>query len=49
MTLKIPRALWVAAPMIFFLYFYHLNATRLLRPNEPRYTSIAREITHSEN
>jgi 4-amino-4-deoxy-L-arabinose transferase-like glycosyltransferase len=47
MPLKIPRALWVAAPMVFFLYFYHLGATGLLGPDEPRYASIGREMARS--
>ncbi len=42
-----PRALWVCFPLMYFLYLYHLSATGLLGPDEPRYASIAREMARS--
>jgi len=47
MPRKIPRALWIALPLAYFLYFYHLAATGLVGPDEPRYASIAREMARS--
>jgi 4-amino-4-deoxy-L-arabinose transferase-like glycosyltransferase len=47
MVPKIPRALWVAVPLGFLLYFFHLGATGLLGPDEPRYASVAREMARS--
>jgi 4-amino-4-deoxy-L-arabinose transferase-like glycosyltransferase len=40
---------WLAAALatIYFLYFFHLGATGLLGPDEPRYASIAREMADS--
>jgi 4-amino-4-deoxy-L-arabinose transferase-like glycosyltransferase len=34
-------------PLAYLLYFYHLGATGLLGPDEPRYASIAREMARS--
>ncbi|HJT90320.1 MAG TPA: glycosyltransferase family 39 protein, partial [Bryobacteraceae bacterium] len=47
MPRKIPRWVWLAAPLAYFLYFYRLGATGLLGPDEPRYASIAREMARS--
>src|ERR1035437_10037575 len=47
MPRKIPPALWVVLPLAYLLYFYHLGATGLLGPDEPRYASIAREMARS--
>jgi 4-amino-4-deoxy-L-arabinose transferase-like glycosyltransferase len=47
MPRKIPRALWIVLPLAYLLYFYHLGATGLLGPDEPRYASIAREMARS--
>ncbi len=47
MTRNIPRAVWVCLPLAYLLYFYHLSATGLLGPDEPRYAAIAREMARS--
>jgi len=47
MPRKIPRALWLALPLAFVLYFYDLGAAGMLGPDEPRYASIAREMARS--
>src|SRR5215469_1000680 len=39
--------LWLAAPLACFLYFYHLNASGLVGPDEPRYAAVAREMARS--
>jgi 4-amino-4-deoxy-L-arabinose transferase-like glycosyltransferase len=44
MPRKIPRAWWIILPLGFLLYFYRLNGTGLLGPDEPRYASIARAM-----
>ncbi len=49
MPRKIPRALWIVLPLAYLLYFYHLSATGLLGPDEPRYASIAREMARSSD
>jgi 4-amino-4-deoxy-L-arabinose transferase-like glycosyltransferase len=47
MPRKLPRALWLALPLAYLLYFYHLDAAGLVGPDEPRYASIAREMARS--
>ncbi len=47
MTRRIPRAVWVCLPLAYFLYLYHLSATGLLGPDEPRYAAIGREMAQS--
>src|ERR1043165_6072479 len=47
MARKLPRALWLALPLAYFLYFYHLRGTGLLGPDEPRYAAIGREMARS--
>src|SRR5881409_679220 len=47
MFLQIPRALWIAVPLLFFLYLFDLAGTGVLGPDEPRYASIAREMARS--
>ena len=44
MPRKIPRALWIVLPLGYLLYFYRLDATGLLGPDEPRYAAIARAM-----
>ncbi|HEY2015637.1 MAG TPA: glycosyltransferase family 39 protein [Bryobacteraceae bacterium] len=44
---KIPRVLWIALPLAYLLYFFHLDAVGVLGPDEPRYASIAREMARS--
>jgi 4-amino-4-deoxy-L-arabinose transferase-like glycosyltransferase len=44
---KIPRVLWIALPMAYLLYFFHLDAVGMLGVDEPRYASIAREMARS--
>ena len=47
MPRKIPRLLWLAIPLAYFLYFYRLDAAGLIGPDEPRYASIGREMARS--
>jgi 4-amino-4-deoxy-L-arabinose transferase-like glycosyltransferase len=47
MPVKIPRLLWIALPLAYLVYLFHLSATGLLGPDEPRYAFIAREMAHS--
>jgi 4-amino-4-deoxy-L-arabinose transferase-like glycosyltransferase len=42
-----PRLVWLALPLAFFLYFYHLDGAGLLGPDEPRYAAIGREMARS--
>lgn len=44
---KIPRVLWIALPMAYLLYFFHLGAVGMLGADEPRYASIARAMARS--
>ena len=47
MPRRIPRLVWLALPLAFFLYFYRLDAAGLLGPDEPRYAAIGREMAQS--
>jgi len=47
MPRKIPRALWLAPPLAYFLYFYHLAGVGLIGPDEPRYAAVARTMAAS--
>ena len=47
MPRKIPRPLWLAVPLAYFLYFYGLGTAGMLGPDEPRYASIGREMARS--
>jgi 4-amino-4-deoxy-L-arabinose transferase-like glycosyltransferase len=47
MPRKIPRLLWLAAPLAYLLYFHHLGAVGMIGPDEPRYASIGREMARS--
>jgi 4-amino-4-deoxy-L-arabinose transferase len=47
MPRKIPRILWLVLPLAYFVYLYHLDATGLLGPDEPRYASVAREMART--
>jgi 4-amino-4-deoxy-L-arabinose transferase-like glycosyltransferase len=47
MPRKIPRLVWLALPLAYFLYFYRLGSTGVLGPDEPRYASIGREMARS--
>ena len=38
---------WLLIPLAYALYFHALGATGLLGPDEPRYASVAREMTQS--
>ncbi len=44
---RIPRAWWLALPLLAILYFTGLSASGLLGPDEPRYASIGREMARS--
>ncbi|MFB3827287.1 MAG: ArnT family glycosyltransferase [Bryobacteraceae bacterium] len=41
------RALWLAAPLLYFLFFFRLAGTGMLGPDEPRYAAVAREMARS--
>lgn len=47
MPRRIPRLVWLALPLAYFLYFYHLSGAGLLGPDEPRYATIGREMAAS--
>jgi 4-amino-4-deoxy-L-arabinose transferase-like glycosyltransferase len=47
MALKKPQTWLLAAILIYFLYFFHLTATGMLGPDEPRYAAIGREMARS--
>jgi 4-amino-4-deoxy-L-arabinose transferase-like glycosyltransferase len=47
MPRKIPRLPWLAVPLAYLLYFYHLGAVGMIGPDEPRYASIGREMARS--
>jgi 4-amino-4-deoxy-L-arabinose transferase-like glycosyltransferase len=38
---------WLALPLAYLLYFYHLNTVGMIGPDEPRYASVAREMARS--
>jgi len=44
---KIPRLMWLAVPLAYFLYAYDLGNIGLFGPDEPRYASISREMARS--
>lgn len=44
---RIPRLVWLALPLAYLLYFYHLDAAGLLSSDEPRYASVGREMARS--
>ena len=44
---KKPLTCLFAALLIYFLYFFHLTATGMLGPDEPRYAAIGREMARS--
>lgn len=44
---RIPRAWWLALPLLCILYFGGLSSAGLLGPDEPRYASIGREMARS--
>jgi 4-amino-4-deoxy-L-arabinose transferase-like glycosyltransferase len=47
MPRKIPRPLWLAVPLAYFLYIYGLGTAGMLGPDEPRYASIGRAMARS--
>ena len=49
MPRKIPRLLWLALPLAYFLYLYGLGTAGMLGPDEPRYASIGREMARSSD
>ena len=44
---RIPRAWWLAIPLLSILYFSSLSTAGMLGPDEPRYASIGREMARS--
>jgi len=44
---RIPRAWWLAIPLLAILYFQCLTCAGMLGPDEPRYASIGREMARS--
>src|ERR1051326_6326814 len=47
MALRKPLIWLFAALLIYFLFFFHLTATGMLGPDEPRYAAIGREMARS--
>src|SRR5215831_8256556 len=47
MLSKIPRLLWLALPVAYFLYLFRLTGIGLIGPDEPRYAAIGREMARS--
>jgi 4-amino-4-deoxy-L-arabinose transferase-like glycosyltransferase len=47
MLRKIPRLLWLAFPLAYFLYFFGLTGAGMVGPDEPRYASVGREMARS--
>src|SRR5581483_6937509 len=47
MAWRKPQLWLLAALLIYFLYFFHLTATGMLGPDEPRYAAIGREMARS--
>jgi 4-amino-4-deoxy-L-arabinose transferase-like glycosyltransferase len=47
MPRRIPRLVWLALPLAYLLYFYHLDATGVLGPDEPRYAAVGRAMAAS--
>src|SRR5215831_9929640 len=47
MSLRKPHVWLCAGLLIYFLYFFHLTATGMLGPDEPRYAAIGREMARS--
>ena len=47
MPRRIPRLVWLALPLAYLLYFYHLDGAGLLGPDEPRYAAVGREMARS--
>jgi 4-amino-4-deoxy-L-arabinose transferase-like glycosyltransferase len=39
--------LWLALPLAYFLYLYHLDAAGLLGPDEPRYAAVSRDMAQT--
>ena len=47
MAFRKPQAWLLAAIFFYFLFFFHLSATGMLAPDEPRYASVGREMARS--
>src|SRR3954452_20994550 len=47
MPLRKPQLWLFAALLIYFLFFFHLTATGMLGPDEPRYAAIGRAMARS--
>lgn len=45
--MRLPYKLLLAAPALFFLYFYGLTRVGMIGPDEPRYAAIGREMARS--
>ncbi|HTQ54956.1 MAG TPA: glycosyltransferase family 39 protein [Bryobacteraceae bacterium] len=44
---RVPRAWWLALPLLAATYFTGLGASGLLGPDEPRYAAVGREMARS--
>jgi 4-amino-4-deoxy-L-arabinose transferase-like glycosyltransferase len=44
---RIPRAWWLALPLLAILYLAGLSSSGMLGPDEPRYASVGREMARS--
>ncbi len=47
MPRKIPRLVWIAPALVYFLYFFKLGGAGILGADEPRYAAIGREMARS--
>ncbi|HLK47998.1 MAG TPA: glycosyltransferase family 39 protein [Bryobacteraceae bacterium] len=47
MPRRIPRLVWLALPLAYLLYFYHLDGAGLVGPDEPRYAAVGQEMARS--
>ena len=47
MPRRIPRLVWLALPLAYLLYFYHLDGAGLLGPDEPRYAAVGQQMARS--
>ena len=44
---RIPRWIWLALPLAYFLYIYQLTGAGMLGPDEPRYAAVAQQMARS--
>jgi 4-amino-4-deoxy-L-arabinose transferase-like glycosyltransferase len=47
MSSRLPRLLWLALPLAYFLYFFGISAAGVIGPDEPRYASIGHDMART--